>query len=96
MESTHSFELKMWNAPSVLSRVSLILSRRRITPARMLFTVAADPQYCTFEFTVTCDVRAAERLNAQLARVVELIDIDMRSVAPILHTAAEPDASAAA
>jgi len=96
MECTHLFELKLWNAPSVLSRVSLILSRRRITPEQLQFKVSPDPQHCTMEFTVTCDRRTAERLNAQLARVVELIEITVQNIAPVLQTAPDSDASAAA
>ena len=96
MESTHLFELEAWNAPSILPRIALVLSRRRLTPERMHFTVADDPRFCTFEFSVRCDRRTAERLHAQLAKVMELIDVSMRSAAPMLASAPETGAGGVA
>ena len=97
MDSTHHFELQAWNAPSILPRISLVLSRRRLTPIRMNFSVAADPRFCHFEFALECDGGTADRLRAQLARLVELVDVRMQSNVAMLHpTPSESDRPAAA
>lgn len=96
MVAEYTFELELWNAPNVLPRVALILSRRRITPAHMLFELTRDLQRCDLQFTIVCDQRAAERLRAQLARVVELIELCMHSTTVGPRSPLDPDASEAA
>ncbi|MFT5394006.1 MAG: acetolactate synthase regulatory subunit [Gammaproteobacteria bacterium] len=87
MDTTHLFELQAQNAPSILPRICLVLSRRRITPLHLSFAVSDDAKSCTLEITIECDRNTANRLQAQLARVVELTDISMRPSSPQLLAA---------
>lgn len=96
MECTQVFEVQAWNAPTILPRICLVLSRRRLIPERLNFAVASDPRFCTLKFSVCCDQRTAARLHAQLARVAELTDISMHTLTPLLRPASEVDTTAAA
>jgi acetolactate synthase regulatory subunit len=96
MKSTHLFELRAWNAPSILPRISLVLSRRRLTPQRLQFSIGSDPRFCSFELAIECDARTAERLRAQLAKVVELVEVSMRPAAAALEPVIAASSTAAA
>jgi len=95
MSPTHQIVLEAWNAPSVLPRIALVLSRRRLTPGKLEFRVGADPDRCRIEISVACNAEAAHRLCAQLARLAELTRLDHRALAPALHAAPAAEASAA-
>ena len=82
MQRTYIFTLAGNCCPTLLPRIALTLSRRRVVPTRLqLLTLSPEPgasAECHIELVLTCEPRGAERLYARLAQIVDLHDIDLR------------------
>ncbi len=71
MTTSHRYSLQVLNAPSVLPRLLLILSRRRVTP--LCLHMEAVGEWAQIEFQIDgCSTHVAGLLLGQMQRVVEV------------------------
>ena len=75
MELLHTFHLRAWHSPTVIPRILLVLSRRRLRAEALHVAVAEDPGFDDIEIRVRTGDAAAERLRHQFARVVEVVAV---------------------
>ena len=71
----HQFDIRCINAPTVLPRVALMFSRRGLPIEQLELTTSDDGQHQQLDITARCDAAAATKLEAQLRRVIEIVEL---------------------
>ncbi len=87
MQLTHSVLLRGLNTPSLLSRISLALSRRRLNVQQFRMQLSEDGRFASYEIILACDRPTAERLQKQLCRIVELLKVSLHTDLEFLESA---------
>lgn len=62
--------VELLNAPAVLARILLVLSRRRLTPRAM--TLTSSGEWAALRLELDCPPAVAEHVAVQLRRIVEV------------------------
>ncbi len=70
MKSTQTLAVELLNAPAVLARILLVLSRRRLTPQTM--TLTSSGEWAALQLELECPTGTADHVVAQLQRIVEV------------------------
>jgi acetolactate synthase small subunit len=77
MQSIHGIFLRGLNTPSLLSRISLTLSRRRLNVKQLRMQSSEDGRFASYQIILACEQPTAERLQRQLCRTVEISEVSL-------------------
>ena len=75
MNAHHTFHLRLENAHAVLPRILLAFSRRRLRIAAVHFFDLDDARPAELQIDLECAERAADEVERQLRRVVEVATV---------------------
>ena len=79
----HQFDIRCLNAPTVLPRVALMFTRRGLPIEQLELATSDDSQFQRMSITARCGADAATKLEAQLRRVVEIVDVSAAAASEV-------------
>jgi acetolactate synthase small subunit len=83
MNHPHSFSIRTFNTPTVLPRIALMFSRRGLTISQLDLNESDDAVHASLSVTARCTAHQASQIEAQLRRIVEVLDIETGAAATL-------------
>jgi len=77
MTESHNFTIQSLNAPTVLPRVALLFSKRRLPIDRLEMYALDDGAHAMLGLEARCDASTAEKVAQQLRRIVEVSEVSV-------------------
>lgn len=75
MQESFNFTIQSLHAPTVLPRVALLFSKRRLTIERLEMYADEEGARATLDLDARCDAATAVKVAQQLRRIVEVSDV---------------------
>ena len=76
MNHAHSFSIRTFHTPTVLPRIALLFSRRGLTVSQLELNETDDGAHANLEVTASCSGHQANQIEAQLRRIVEVLEVE--------------------
>lgn len=77
MQESFNFTIRCLHAPTVLPRVALLFSKRRVKIERLEMYAQDNATQATFDLDAQCDAATAEKVAQQLRRIVEVSEVQI-------------------
>ena len=84
MSQSHNFTIHSFNAPTVLPRVALLFSKRRVAIERLEMYEIEDGEHTMMGLDARCDADTAGKVAAQIRRIVEVCDVQVSAAGAYL------------
>jgi acetolactate synthase small subunit len=83
MSESHNFTIQSLHAPTVLPRVALLFSKRRLPIDRLEMYALDAGDHAMLAVEARCDGATAEKVAQQMRRIVEVSDVQVNTAANI-------------
>jgi acetolactate synthase small subunit len=85
MSQSHNFTIHSFNAPTVLPRVALLFSKRRLSIKRLEMHELEGGEHTMMGLDARCDAETATKVAAQIRRIVEVCDVQVATADAYLY-----------